>query len=87
MYIEAYDGVGGAPLRAPVTQIVVFSDAGTPLLVAGEYGTERSQAIARVGDEDFERLLQALGFGRHRIQFDELHLPRPAGQRLYLGES
>ena len=83
MFVEAWDAPSGSPIRLSVSQIVVYNNQGTPLLVAAEYGIDGAQCIAKVGDDDFERVLKSVGFGHHKIIVDELNMsPVPSGAKL-----
>lgn len=79
------DGGRIYPLRLSATQVVVRQDNDTPIAVAAEYGPERAQAVAQVGDPDFNRILRALGV-RQDVVCDVISLPQPPpGARLIAG--
>jgi hypothetical protein len=85
VFIEIIPGGGvgrGAPLRIPVTQVVVYQDNGTPIACAAEYGTENSQAVSMAGLPDFNRTLRALGVGMTVICDGIAMPPPPPGARL-----
>jgi len=79
-------GVGrGRPLVLAVNQVIVRQDNGTPILVAAEFGAEKAQAAAKVGDADFQHLLRALGINE-TVVCDRVELPGPPpGARLIAG--
>src|SRR5262249_32635138 len=60
----------------PVTQIVVRQNNGTPVIVAFETGPERTQVLARIGDEDFNKQLRSVCNEDPPI-CDVLSLPKP----------
>ena len=80
------DGIGHSrPVRLSVSQILVRQDNGTPIMVAAEYGANRSQCCAKVGDKDFLSVLQALGINETVI-CDRIEMPPPPpGARLIAG--
>lgn len=80
------DGVGRSqPLVLHVNQLVVRQDNGTPICVAAEFGQDRAQAVAKVGDDDFEQVCNALGV-RETVICDRVVLPPPPpGARLVAG--
>ena len=87
MIIDVMNGISGPkPLRLEATQIVVYSDDGTPIMVAGEYGPKGAYRVAHVGDADFNQVLRAFGVQRHEVVVD--HIDRasvPSGARLLAG--
>ena len=85
MFIEAWDGQTGSPIRLSVSQLVVYNNQGTPIMVAAEFGGERSQCVAKAGDAEFERVLTAVGFGHHKVIVDEVSIPpAPPGAKLFI---
>jgi hypothetical protein len=67
----------GGTVSLPVSQLVVFNDQGTPIMVAGEYGPPGSIKVAHAADPDFKQVLRAFGYGRHQIETTNLSLPEP----------
>jgi len=80
-------GVGrGKPIVLPVRQVVVRLSNGTPVVVASEFGPDGAYAVSRVGDDDFNRLLRALGLDITHVQVDTVQMPSPPpGARLIAG--
>lgn len=80
------DGIGkGRPIVLAACQVVVKQNNGTPICVAAEYGPDRCQAVAKVGDDDFQRTLYALGI-HQTVICDTLSLSKPPpGARLIAG--
>ncbi len=75
----------GRPIRLPASQVLIRQDNGPVICVAAECGDDRSQAVAKVGDPDFRRLLAALGV-HETVICDRLELPQPPpGARLVSG--
>lgn len=74
MIIEFYDATTGTRLRVPATQLTVYNNQQTPIMVAAEFGTDRSQRISKVGDDDFIPTLRAVGFNGGVVA-EELRLP------------
>ncbi len=74
------------PLTLHVTQAVVRNGAGTPILaVAADYGPQRAQIVARIGDRDFNASLRRLGiFESPGINYLQVQKPAP-GARLIAG--
>jgi hypothetical protein len=87
MIVELLNGIGGSePIRLPASQVVVYNDQGTPIMIAGEYGPAGAYRIARVGDEDFNQILQAFGVQRHAVIVDQVAgAPVPGGAKLIAG--
>lgn len=85
MFVEIIPAEGiskSRPLRLAINQIVVYQNNGTPVMVAGEYGQDRTQIMARVGDDDFNRVLRSLGIDM-TVMCADVELPQlPAGARL-----
>lgn len=64
-------------MRVNATQVVVRNGASTPILaVAAEYGTSRSQIVAKVGDQDFTDSLRKLGIF-DTVTVDRIQLSKP----------
>ncbi len=72
-------------VRLPATQIVIRQDNGTPIVVAAEFGPDRSQKVVRVGDPEFNDALRALGVNDIVICDDIIMPPPPPGARLVAG--
>lgn len=72
MIIDAFDSITGQPVRINATQVVVYNDQETPIVVAGEYGPRGAQKVAHAGDEDFNQALRLFGVGRHRVETTSL---------------
>ncbi len=75
-----YDEVSKSvrPLRVQATQVVVRNATGTPILaVAADYGTSRSQIVAKATDQDFNESLSRLGLSE-TVRVDYLQTPGPA---------
>lgn len=79
------DGNRIRPLVLSVTQVVVRQDNGTPTMVAAEYGPDDTQAISKVGDDDFNTTLQNLGIHDGVVCDTILLPPPPTGARLLAG--
>lgn len=81
-------GDGGTPqfVRVNASQVIVRNNVGTPIMaVAAEYGPERSQLVAHVGDDDFNDSLRKLGV-HETTQLSIIEMPKPApGARLVAG--
>lgn len=86
MFVEIITDVGGtAPLRIPCSQIVVRRNDGTPISLAAVFGPDGAIAVSIAGNDDFNRLLAALGVHTTVIA-DYLELPKPPpGARLVAG--
>ena len=86
MIVEVITDIGGtAPLRLACSQVVIRREDGTPVVLAAKFGPDRAIAASIAGDEDFNRLLQALGINTTVIA-DRLELPKPPpGARLVAG--
>lgn len=81
------DGEGNLrPVTLRVTQAVVRTGAGTPILaVAASYGPQGAQLVSKIGDADFVASLRKLGiFETPRIDYVQLSKPVP-GARLIAG--
>ena len=64
MIVEIADKFGGKPLRIDASQVIIRSDAGTPVAVAGEYGAAGTISVAHAGEgEVFLRALKVFGYG------------------------
>lgn len=76
-------GIGRSrPLILAACQVLIRQNNGTPIAVAAEYGADGSQALAKVGDEDFNLVLRNLGVFETVI-CDRIELPPPPpGARL-----
>jgi len=87
MIIDVINGIGGAePIRLDASQVVVYNDQGTPIMVAGEYGPKGAHCVAHVGDANFNQILQAFGVQRHEVIVDHIdRAPVPGGARLLAG--
>ena len=81
MFLRIYDAASGQTLRLPASQLVVYNNVGTPIMVAAEFGTDRSQRIAKAGDPEFKQVLASVGF-QGKVVVDELILPEPQGTRI-----
>ena len=68
--------LGVEPVRIPASQIVIRQDNGTPVIVAMEVGETRSQKVAKVGDKDFNKLLQEAKIFEN-VDVQDLELPKP----------
>lgn len=55
------DGGGPRHVRVPASFVLVRNGQGTPIAVAGEYGSTRSQEVASIQDPDFNQALRKLG--------------------------
>lgn len=64
------------PVVLEASQIVVKQENGTIICVAAEYGPDGAQAVAHAGDEDFNRVLDALGI-KDFVVTDTLHIDGP----------
>lgn len=65
MYIEAFERVGGRPVRLKVSQVVIYRDDGTPVSLAMLYGADDAIFTEHVGNEaGFNRALQSLGIDK-----------------------
>jgi hypothetical protein len=80
------EGLGhGAVIRLRVSQVVLRQDNETPIFAAATCTDPRAQRLAKIGDPDFETLLQQLGV-HMTVVCDTLHLPGPpTGARLLHG--
>lgn len=77
--------LAGPPLKLPISQIVLRNGDGTVVFVAAETGGGKSQAIARIGDADFDRVCRLLGI-HETVVIDTITLPKPPpGARLVAG--
>lgn len=56
------DGVGSKPIILDATQVVVKGDNGQPVQVAAESGVSGVILVSKVGDDDFNELLQQIGY-------------------------
>lgn len=82
MILEIISKIGGAPLRIEASQLMIRNEQGTPLAVAGEYGNGAVK-VAHALDRDFQKSLQAFGFGRHRVEATVIESPAaPHGAKL-----
>ena len=70
--IAAMGAGDGEPLRLDVSRLVIRNRQGTPIGAAGEYGPEGAQMIARAGDTDFDRVLEALGVSSTPVRVDRV---------------
>lgn len=76
------NGVLGEPITIPASLVVVYSDDGTPIMVAGEYGPDGAVRASHALDKDFNSTLHALGINR-TVLCDKVALPPPPpGARL-----
>lgn len=83
MIVDLVPRVGIPPVRMNASQIVVYNDEGTPIMVAGEFGPNGAHKVAHAGDSDFQQTLKAFGVGRHEVVVEEIDLgPVPAGVKL-----
>ena len=80
-------GVGRAePIVLPIRQAVIRMPNGTPIVIAAEFGPEGAYAVSQVGNDDFNRLLRALGLDVTHVQVDTVQMPPPQqGARLIAG--
>jgi len=79
-------GIGVAkPEVIEATQVVIKQADGTPIGVAAEYGPEGAHAVSHAGDDDFNKILEALGIDRLVIT-DSLYLDGAGGAKLVRGE-
>lgn len=80
-------GVGrSAPIALVVSQAVIRLPDGTPVCVVAEYGPSGAYAVSRVGDDDFDRILSALGLDVTTVETRTLSIPgAPAGHKLVAG--
>jgi hypothetical protein len=75
-------GIGSAPIRLSINQIVIRQDNNTIIAVAAEYGMDKCQLVSHVGDDDFNEVLAKLGIHETTL-CDTLQLPEPpTGARL-----
>ena len=75
----------GRPIRLQVSQLVVFNEEGTPVVVAGLFGNGAIKA-AHVLDDDFQQTLRTFGHGRHHVEVQEIQAaPVPGGAKLITG--
>lgn len=85
MYIEAYDRVGGRPIRLQVNQVVVYLDNGTPVSMAAVAGPPGVVHVSHAKDPTFNRDLQVFGVPETVI-FTELPDSEPLpGSKLLMG--
>lgn len=81
-------GIGnGAPLKLEASQIVIYQDNGTPIVVAAHYGAAGTIAVASVEHNqlEFNQMLRRLGI-QMTVIVDRLHMPSPPpGARLVAG--
>lgn len=80
-------GVGkGQPLVLPVRQAVIRLANGTPIAIVSAFGPEGAYAVSHVGDDDFNRLLRAIGLDITHVQVDTVQMSSPPpGARLVAG--
>lgn len=88
MFVEIIPagGIGHVqPLRLEASQVVIRDSLGTAICVAMLYGAERSIAVAKADDEDFNNVLHNAGI-RESVQVDTIRLPpAPRGAVLING--
>ena len=77
MTIEIIPRIGGQPLRLEVAQFILFNDDGTPIAVAGEFGPRGTVRIAHAGENSFPSVMNAFGYGQHKVKVDHLEVPPP----------
>jgi hypothetical protein len=86
MIVEVIDrmfAASGSPLRVTATQVVIYDDNENPIAIAGHYGPDGAYAVARVGDDDFQKLLKAFGVKRHTVEAVTIvQPPVPRGAKL-----
>jgi hypothetical protein len=84
--VEIINGIGrGQPVILRADQFVVRNDDGTPIAVGARFGFDGAIALSKVGDEDFQRTLAALGIHEF-VRVDQLILPKPPpGAKLVAG--
>lgn len=77
MIADVYDSEAGHNVRIPRAGLVVVrDDNGTPLIVVGSFGPAGAHKIARVGDDDFNQVLQSFGVD---VKGVEVTFVRPEG--------
>ena len=85
MYIEAYDHVGGRPIRMQVNQVVVYMDNGTPIALAAVAGPPGMVHVSHAKDQYFNRDLRLFGMG-HTTIYSEIQDSEPLpGAKLLMG--
>jgi len=65
------------PLTLPASQIVIRLTDGTPVALAACFGPDGAYAVSKIGDADFERLLDLLGIKVSSVQVDWVKLSTP----------
>ena len=86
MHVLIVDRMGGRPLKLPAAQIVVYNDAGTPIMIAGEYGPAGAIKVAHAQDADFNATLRGFGHGQIVVVAETVRTaPPPPGATLVAG--
>lgn len=63
-----------APIDVPATSFVIYDNMNNPLVV-GVQIDERTQIISKLGDHDFQEILQQYGFTRSVTVIDMIGKP------------
>lgn len=87
MIVEIVDNLGRSlPVRVPASQVIVYTDQMTPVMIAGEYGPAGVLRLSHLHDADFAQTLQSFGVGRHQLNITSIRTtPPPSGARLING--
>jgi hypothetical protein len=88
MIIQILPKIGEQPIQLDAAQFIVLNDAGTPIIVAAEYGPQGAIRVCHAGEgaDKFNAAMRAMGYGQHKIIVDELSQPpAPRGARLIGG--
>ncbi len=83
MLLEAFQRLGGKTFSEEVAAVVVRDRLGNPLIVACELSPNMYD-VAKVGDPDFDAVLQALGIDKTVIVTDLTSPPPQRGDRCLL---
>lgn len=77
--------IGSAPIEMEATLVLCQQADGSAIMVAGEYGPEGAIAASHAADDDFNRVLRALGLPYLTV-CQRLVLPAPpVGAKLVAG--